>query len=108
MNTHAPFCALAAVFLGIGVSISTSTAAENLVTNPSAEQAAADGRPEGWGLYVGAGRMQLASTVEETHSGQRAACLELIDWHTPKDSPDAAVQRSVSGAIVLALSLIHI
>jgi len=100
MNIPAPSLALATVLLGIAAP--TSTAAENLAANPSAEQVATDGRPEGWGLYVGAGRMQLASTVEETHSGQRAACLELTDWHTPKDSSDAAAQRSVSGAIILA------
>lgn len=100
MNTPTPSLAVATVLLGIAAL--ASTAAENLVANPSAEQVSIEGQPEGWGLYVGAGQMKLSSTVEDKHSGQRAACLELTDWHTPKDSPDAAALRSVSGAVILA------
>jgi hypothetical protein len=76
--------------------------AENLVANPSAEHVTTDGLPEGWGLYLGAGAMKLSSASDEKHAGERAACLELTDWHTPKDAADAAAQRSVSGAIILA------
>jgi uncharacterized lipoprotein YddW (UPF0748 family) len=87
--------ALAAILAG-------EARAEDLVVNPSAEQVAADGTPEGWGLYVGAGKMKLTATADEKHSGERSACLELIDWHTPQDAPDAAAKGSISGAIILA------
>ncbi|NLF68802.1 MAG: family 10 glycosylhydrolase [Candidatus Anammoximicrobium sp.] len=87
-----------------GIAAPMGSAAENLVANPSAEDVAVNGRPEGWGLYAGAGQMKLTSTLDERYSGQRAACLELIDWYTPKDAPDAAAQRSVSGALILAPS----
>lgn len=76
--------------------------ADNLVTNASAERVADNGSPEGWGLYVGAGRMTLTASPDEKHSGQRAACLELTEWYTPKGSTPAAIDRSVSGAILLA------
>lgn len=41
--------------------------AENLVENPSAEEAAASGAPKGWGRYVGAGGVRLAVTTDEKH-----------------------------------------
>jgi hypothetical protein len=78
-----------------------SADAENAAPNPTAEQVAADGKPVGWGLYVGAGQMKLTSATDQRRSGQRSACLELTDWHTPAGA-DAAAHRSVSGAIVLA------
>lgn len=59
-------------------------AGENLVPNPSAEKVAKDGKPEGWGLYVGAGGMKLTATDQEQHSGQRAARLEVSQWYLPK------------------------
>ena len=76
--------------------------ADNLVSNGSAEQVAANGAPEGWGLYVGAGKMTFTASLEEKRTGERAACLELAAWHTPKDAADAEANRSVSGAILLA------
>ena len=81
---------------------SAAVGAENLVPNPSAEEAAADGMPKGWGKYVGAGGVRLAVTTDETHSGKSAAYLELEKWHTPKDAQDSPENRSVSGAMILA------
>lgn len=76
--------------------------AENLVENPSAEEAAASGAPKGWGRYVGAGGARLAVTAEEKHSGESAACLELNKWYTPPDKQDAPENRSASAALILA------
>jgi len=73
--------------------------ADNLAPNPTAEQVAPDGSPLGWGLYVGAGQMKLASATDQKHAGRRSACLELTGWYTP---PGAANVRTMSGAIVLA------
>ena len=81
---------------------SAAVGAENLVTNPSAEEAAANGMPKGWGKYVGAGGVRLAVTTDENYSGESAACLELDKWHTPRDVPDAPENRSISGATILA------
>ena len=81
---------------------SAAVGAENLVPNPSAEEAAADGMPKGWGKYVGAGGVRLAVTTDEKHSGKSAAYLELEKWHTPKDAQDSPENRSVSGAMILA------
>ncbi len=76
--------------------------AENLVTNPSAEESATSGMPKGWGVYVGAGGVRLTVTADEKHTGKSAACLELNKWHTPKDAKDTPENHSASGAIVLA------
>ena len=81
---------------------SAAVGAENLVANPSAEEAAANGMPKGWGKYVGAGGVRLAVTTDEKHSGKSAASLELDKWHTPKDAQDSPENRSVSGAMILA------
>ncbi len=80
----------------------TAVGAENLMTNPSAEESADNGMPKGWGRYVGAGGVRVAATTGEKHSGESAACLELDKWYTPKDAQDAPENHSVSGAIVLA------
>ncbi len=84
------------------IAIPSAVVAENLVKNPSAEEAAANGMPKGWGLYVGAGGLRLTVTADEKHSGKSAACLELHKWYTPKDAKDTSANHSVSGAIVLA------
>lgn len=76
--------------------------AENLVSNPSAEELTENGKPAGWGLYVGAGDVRLSAAADEAHSGKSAACLELNRWYTPKDAKDIPENHSVSGAIVLA------
>lgn len=80
----------------------TAVGAENLMTNPSAEESADNGMPKGWGRYVGAGGVRVAATTDEKHSGESAACLELDKWYTPKDTQDAPENHSVSGAIILA------
>ncbi len=78
--------------------------AQNLVVNPSAEEAAENGMPVGWGLYIGAGGAKLTVSTEEKHSGEGSACLELTKWYTPKDAEDTAENHSVSAGIVLAES----
>jgi uncharacterized lipoprotein YddW (UPF0748 family) len=93
---------LATVAIAAVVAYATgSFAAENLAPNPTAEQVDADGKPTGWGLYLGAGQAKLRSTTDQKHSGQRSTCLELTDWHTPAGA-DGAAHRSASSAIVLA------
>lgn len=86
----------------LSIVAAAAVGAENLVRNPSAEEAAENGTPKGWGLYVGAGGVRLAATADEKHSGKSAVCLELDKWHIPKDAKDAPENRSANGAIVLA------
>lgn len=90
---------IAVVWLG---SLVVGANAENMVANPSAERAAENRMPQGWGLYVGAGSAKLAVTAEEKHSGQSSACLELTGWYVPKGAKDEPEARSVSAAMILA------
>ena len=76
--------------------------ASSLMINPSAEDAADDGKPIGWGMYLGAGTARLTLSAEEKHSGQSSACLELTGWHVPMDAKDTAGNRTASAAIILA------
>jgi uncharacterized lipoprotein YddW (UPF0748 family) len=90
---------LAVAFL---VLLPAAVTAQNVATNPSAEQVAADGTPVGWGMYVGAGQMKLTAAADQKHTGQRSACLEFTRWYTPPGAADVAANHSISGAMVLA------
>jgi uncharacterized lipoprotein YddW (UPF0748 family) len=69
---------------------------QNLVANPSAEKADDTGRPQGWGMYVGAGGAKLTVVTAMKHSGQSCARLELTEWYT-----EGGVQQA-NAAMVLA------
>jgi len=90
------------VILPLLLAIPAVAPGENLVANPSAEQASETGAPRGWGKYVGAGGVTLCTSTDEKHSGHASACLELTEWYTPEDAPDPAEKRSASGAVMLA------
>jgi hypothetical protein len=94
--------AFASAFLLCLLSVEPAVAADNVVKNPSAEEVAPDGLPTGWGLYTGAGRLRLSSSQTEKHSGRQSACLEMLEWHAPKDGKADAKGRHISGGIVLA------
>ncbi len=82
--------------------VATAAGAENLMTNPSAEQAAENGMPAGWCWYQGSGQAKLKVSTAENHSGKSSACLELSQWHTPKDAADTVENHSISVSLVLA------
>ncbi|MFQ6098167.1 MAG: family 10 glycosylhydrolase, partial [Armatimonadota bacterium] len=82
--------------------VSSASGDDNLVANPSAEQAAENGRPLGWGVYIGAGSATLTVATEEKHSGQASACLELTKWYTPPEAEDTAANHTINVGIVLA------
>jgi len=83
-------------FVAIG-----GTEAQNMMVNPSAEQAADNGKPEGWGSYCGAGKAKLTTTTDEKRSGKASACLELAKWYTPEGADDTPANHTINTAIVL-------
>lgn len=83
-------------------SVVAAAYADNLMTNPSAEQAAADGSPAGWSWYQGSGKAKLSTSTAESRSGKSSACLELSQWYVPKGTEDARENHSISVAMVLA------
>ena len=91
---------IALVCLG---SLAAGARPENMVANPSAERAAENRMPQGWGLYVGAGSVKLTVTTEEKHSGQSSACLELTGWYVPKGVKDAVAARYVRWQVTSVL-----
>ncbi len=95
-------CGPAVAAVAFIVGLPGAVRADNLAANPSAEQVAGDGTPQGWGMYVGAGQMKLTSAADQKHSGQRSACLELTGWYTPPGAANSAANHSIGGAMVLA------
>ncbi len=67
----------------------------NLLANPGAEQIK-DGRPVGFGMYVGAGKMSLTASAESPHGGKSAARLTLQDWYEAEGKP-----AQISGSLLV-------
>jgi hypothetical protein len=69
------------------------TPAVNVVPNPGAEEVR-DGRPAGWGLYVGAGKARLGNAPGR--NGGLSARLTATDWYVWPDG-----RRTINVAIVV-------
>ena len=70
-------------------------AAADLLPNPGAEEIR-DGRPAGFGVYVGAGKISLTAASENPHSGKAAARLSFEDWYQAEGKP-----AQISGSLLL-------
>jgi len=70
--------------------------AENLVSNPGAEEVKGEKPARGFGVYVGAGKMKLSASAESPHSGKFAARLTLEDWHRATN-----MAAQVSGCLLI-------
>jgi len=76
--------------------VRAAESADNLVPNPGTEEVRGDKPAQGFGVYIGAGKMKLCASADNPHSGKFAARLTLEDWHR---APTMATQ--VSGYLLI-------
>jgi hypothetical protein len=79
----------------LALSLPAAGQSTNLLTNSGAEEVK-DGRPAGFGMYVGAGKMSLTASAESPHGGSSAAKLTFEDWYQAEGKP-----AQISGSLLI-------